>query len=197
MPRLDRRPDRPRLFGIGLNKTGTSSCHEAMRILGFESLHWGGPAVRRSVEAALDAGEPLLSNLDERYDAFFDILPLAEHFELLERQYPGRRFLLTVRPVDEWIESRRRHVERNVRRKAAGEYDGNFLTVDEEAWRTEWFRHVARVRGHFGHRSDFLELDVTRNAGWPPLCDLLGLPEPTEPFPWENRDPLVGRAEAG
>ncbi len=181
------RPDRPRVFGIGLNKTGTSSLHDALTTLGYESLHWGGPAIRQFVEVALEAGEPLLSRLDARFDAFSDIQVLSKHFDLLDRQYPGSRFVLTVRPLDDWIDSRRRHVENNVRRQADGRYDGGFLEADEQAWRAEWEEHVERVRCYFAGRDDFLELDLTVGAGWAPLCTLLGVPVPDRPFPWRNR----------
>jgi hypothetical protein len=180
---------RPRVFGIGLNKTATTSFHEAMTLLGYRSLHWGGPSVRQAVEAARDAGRPLLSDLDPSFDAFSDIL--AEGFQLLDEQYPGSHFVLTVRPVDEWVDSRRRHVENNVRRKAAGEYDGDFLVVDEAGWRAEWTHHVTRVRRYFAGRSDYLETDLTSGAGWRPLCELLDVPEPDIPFPWVNSSPTV------
>lgn len=186
------RPDRPRVFGIGLNKTGTSSLHAALTILGFESLHWGGPAIRREVEAAFEAGEPLLSGLDPSFDAFSDILALSTNFALLDDQYPGSRFILTVRPVDDWIDSRRRHVETNVRRKAAGEYTGTFLVVDEAAWRAECESHLRAVRRYFTGRPDYLELDLTATAGWQPLCSLLDVPIPIEPYPWANRDTRCG-----
>jgi Sulfotransferase domain len=181
------RPDRPRVFCLGLNKTGTSSFSRAMELLGLRSLHWGGPEVRRRVEAALAAGRPLLSELDPAFDAFSDVLPLAEHFTLLDEQYPGSRFVLTVRPVEEWIDSRRRHVENNLRRREAGEYTGSFVVVDEAGWRREWDGHVARVRAYFAGRRDFLELDITRGKGWGPLCALLDRPVPATPFPWANR----------
>lgn len=180
-------PDRPRVFNIGLNKTGTVSFHEAMTILGWHSLHWGGPEVNRSIIAAREAGLPLLANVDPSYDAFSDIGAIARGFELLDEQYPGSRFVMTVRPVDDWIDSRRRHVEKNQAMKARGEYDGTFLVVDEPKWRDEWAHHTARVREYFAGRDDFLEIDITSGAGWPPFCRLLGVPEPTTPFPWENR----------
>ena len=87
------------------------------------------------------------------------------NFELLDEQYPGSRFVLTVRPVDEWIESRRRHVETNVRRQAAGEYTGMFVTVDEDGWREEWDEHVRAVRDYFAGRDDFLEIDLATDPG--------------------------------
>ena len=82
-------PDRPRVFCIGLNKTGTSSFHAAMEILGLTSLHWGGPATNVAVRAALDEGRPLLSGLDPAFDAFSDIGLLSTHFDELDEQYPG------------------------------------------------------------------------------------------------------------
>jgi hypothetical protein len=191
MRRAKYRPDRPRVFNLGLNKTGTSSFHEAMTILGFQSLHWGGPKVRDLVRQAVDANEPLLSHLDQRYDAFSDISLLSRRFGRLDRQYPGSKFVLTVRPVDEWIDSRRRHVEHNIREHAAGRYRGDYLVVDEARWRQEWVTHLEKVRRYFDGRRDFVEVDITSHPSWQPFCDLLDLPEPDVPFPWANRDPAV------
>jgi hypothetical protein len=185
-------PDRPRVFCIGLNKTGTSSFHAAMEILGLTSLHWGGPATNVAVRTALDEGRPLLSGLDPAFDAFSDIGMLSTRFDQLDEQYPGSRFVLTVRPVDEWIDSRRRHVERNIARRAAGEYDGDFLVVNEDLWRKQWERQLRRARHHFEGRPDFLEIDFTAGHGWQLLCELLDVPEPAAPFPWANRDRAVG-----
>lgn len=181
-------PDRPRIFCIGLNKTGTSSFHEAMQILGFDSLHWGGTKIAKKVRRAIDAGAPLLSNLSRRHDAFSDIGSLSRRFVLLDSQYPGSRFVLTVRPVDEWLDSRRRHVERNMERSAEGSYNGTFLEIDEPAWREEWKQHLDRVHSYFGDRDDFLEIDITRSQSWEPFCRLLDVDIPGEAFPWENRD---------
>jgi glycosyltransferase involved in cell wall biosynthesis len=186
-------PDRPRVFCIGLNKTGTSSFHAAMEILGLNSLHgggtdWGGDELNRAVREALNDGRPLLSDLDPAVDAYSDIGLLATHFDLLDRQYPGSRFVLTVRPLEEWINSRRRHVERNIARREADDYDGEFLVVDEELWREQWERQVGRARRYFEGRRDFLEVDLTSGGGWGPLCELMDMPEPREPFPWANRD---------
>ena len=178
--------DRPRIFNVGFNKTGTSSFHRAMEILGFQSLHWGGPRVHELVQTSFAAKEPLLTRLDPRYDAFSDIGPLSRRFPLLDEQYPGSHFILTVRPVEEWLDSRRRHVEYNRDRQALGAYRGDFLEVDEKRWREDWEDHVQRVRSYFDGRRDFLEIDLTRNPSWEPLCELLGRPIPTVAFPWDN-----------
>lgn len=192
--RKDRSPDhdvdpgRARIFGIGLNKTGTSSLHEALEILGFDSLHWGGPAAADAVKRAIDEGAPLLSYLDPRHDAFSDIGVLSRRFRILDEQYPGSRFVLTVRPFDDWIDSRRRHVGRNVALAEQGRYTGDFLVVDEPKWTDEWDVHMRRVHEYFAGRDDFLEVDLTAAPEWGPLCSLLGVDPPTTAFPWSNRD---------
>ena len=113
---------------------------------------------------ALDEGRPLLSGLDPSMDAFSDIGLLATHFDLLDEQYPGSRFVLSVRPLEDWIDSRRRHVERNIARRHAGDYDGTFVVVDEDLWRQQWHRQVGRARRYFEGRRDFLEMDLTAGA---------------------------------
>jgi hypothetical protein len=183
--------ERPLVFGIGLNKTGTRSLHEALEALGYTPLHWGGPASRLAVERAEAEDVPLLTHLPG-HDAFSDILALAIRFDVLDQQYPGSRFVLTTRSLEGWLESRRRHVERNQRDAAEGRYDGTFLTVDLEGWRAERAEHHTRVRAHFADRpGDLLELDIERDGarGWDLLCPFLGLAVPARAFPWEGRDP--------
>jgi Sulfotransferase domain len=192
--------DRARIFGIGLNKTGTCSLDAALSQLGFRCLHHGGRNVEYAVQKAIDLDAPLLSNLDPRVDAFTDIGLLSRRFCSLDAQYPGSVFILTVRPIDDWLESRIRHVQRNQQNKAR--YRGRFLTVAEDEWRDEWNQHLSAVRTYFTsdvgddgpdpnarRRRRYLEIDLTRNASWDTLCSLLGLPEPETPFPWENKIP--------
>src|SRR4051812_47108879 len=180
-------PARPRIFGIGLNKTGTTSLDAALEQLGISSLHFGGQAAHDAVQRAIDESVPLVSYLDPRYDAFSDIGLLSRRFKMLDQQYPGSRFILTTRPRADWIASRRGHVERNLAKKARGEYNGTFIVVDEEKWTREWDHHHERVRAYFTGRPDFLELDLSDSPDWGPLCALLGIDVPDEPFPWANR----------
>jgi hypothetical protein len=180
-------PDRPRIFGIGLNKTGTSSLHEALELLGYRSLHFAGPERAALIRRALEERRPLLHYLDPAYDAFSDT-PVTAYFWLADVQYPGSKFILTVRDLEQWLDSRQRHVEKNQQRAAAGAYEGKFLQVNRSAWTHEYQRHEGAVRSYFARRpEDLLVLDVTAGEGWKPLCDFLGTPVPDRPFPWENR----------
>ena len=177
---------RPRVFGIGLNKTGTISLHQALEHLGYRSLHWGGPEVRRVVEGNAEADRPLLTGIDD-HDAFSDILALSERFDVLDRQYPGSRFVLTTRPVEHWVESRRKHVLRNRERAEVGEYTGTFLAIDPDAWRAEFAAHHERVAAYFAGRTDLLTFRIAEGDGYEQLCPFLGLPVPSELFPHRHR----------
>jgi hypothetical protein len=185
---------RPRVFGIGLIKTGTSSLREALELLGYNAVHGGPLETMKLVQEAIDAGEPMLSRLDPSYNAFADVFGITYYFYLADVQYPGSRFILTVRDLDEWLDSRRRHTERNRKLRAAGRYRGDLLEVDLEAWEAEYRRHEAIVRSYFADRpDDLLVYDLTAGEGWEPLCRFLGHPVPDAPFPRANRfTPIAG-----
>jgi hypothetical protein len=180
--------DRRKVFGIGLNKTGTSTLHRALELLGYRSLHFGGWETNGHILRAIDERKPMLSYLDPEPDAISDVVFVTYYFYLADAQYPEAKFILTLRDIDEWLDSRRRHVERNQRMKEAGEYNGWFLKVDLDQWAHEYHRHEAVVRTYFADRpQDLLAFRPTED-GWEPLCHFLGHPVPEVPFPWENQD---------
>jgi hypothetical protein len=157
-------------------KTGTLSLREALRTLGYRALHNGGLEAMNRVQRAIAEGRPMLTYLDHRYDAFTDLFGVVYYFYLADVRYPGSKFILTVRDLDEWLESRRRHVEAEQRQ------------VDLDLWAAEYTRHEAAVRAYFTDRhNDLLALDLVGGEGWEPLCEFLGRPVPEAPFPWMNR----------
>ena len=177
------------MFTIGLGKTGTTSLHLAFHRLGLRSYHWGGRPAYHAVLRAQREGARLLHHVGESSDAYSDIETLSVRFDLADLQYPGSRFILTVRDVDGWVSSRRRHAERNLRNQRSGAYPGSNVSVDEEAWRMQWHTHIDRVSSWFhGRDDDLLVLDVCAGDGWERLAPFLGRPVPHSPFPRENVD---------
>ena len=175
-----------KVFGIGLNKTGTRSVAAAMRILGYRTLHNGSRATTAQVDRAADEDQPLLTYIGDNYDAYFDVVGLVTRFEQLDRQYPGSRFILTTRAEDTWLDSREKHARANQQR--AG-YDGPLLTVDRDAWARERNEHHASVTAYFtGRETDLLVLDVAAGDGWEKLAPFLGCKPPKRRFPWANRE---------
>jgi hypothetical protein len=178
-----------KVFGIGLNKTGTRSIASALRQLGYRTLHKGDVATSALVERAASERRPLLTYLGSSWDAYFDVAALVHGFRDLDAQYPGSRFLLSTRELEGWLRSREKHVLANQRRAAEGAYSGRWLTVDIDGWRTEWQAHHAAVAEYFGDRpDDLLVFDAVGGDGWDVLCPFLGASVPRGRFPWENKD---------
>ena len=182
------------MFVIGLPKTGTTSLHIAFKLLGLRSFHSGGSRADQAVLHAQQEGERLLHDVGERFDAYSDVETLSVRFDLADLQYPGSQFIFTVRDVDEWIASRRRHAERNEQGRRDGSYAGRNLGIHEETWR-ENLEHATRS-------CDDLVSRARRSAGSRRLRRRgLGTarrrsshrPVPVIPFPRENVDGEVSR----
>lgn len=166
-------------FFIGLNKTGTNSIHRLLRELGVRSCkrkHWSGPAPRPELLA--------------EHDAFLDGMPPID-FASLDRQFPGSKFVLNVRPLGQWLLSRMRHVARN---KADPKYAGDWLDNEESdvvRWIVTRQRHHGAVLRHFRRRpDDLLIVDYCNDPdAHVKIVDFLGLDaEVHGPVrPWENR----------
>lgn len=93
-----------KIFGIGLPKTGTSSLAIALRILGYKAFH--NPKLHRSL--SLEGVYKYLGNWDA-------ITNFGEHFyPQLDANYPGSKFILTVRDAEQWLASWTKQVEGNL-----------------------------------------------------------------------------------
>lgn len=163
-----------KVFGIGLSKTGTKSMSVALRILGYKVVHSPGPRVDlRKVDAALDT-------------------PIAVRFEELYQMFPGSKFILTERPISEWLSSCAGHWSKNRRPNAFFRSIRLrlFRGIDFDSVRFEqsYHKHIARVTAFFEQRDgDLLRFNVFEGDGWEQLCAFLGKESPEIPFPWENR----------
>jgi hypothetical protein len=179
---------------IGLPKSGTTSFGEALRILGYSSLHLNNPATND-----LFGDDDLFL-----FDSFADV-PLLEHFENYYFMLPKARFVYTVRPYASWKKSFL--VEVNARGEDAypalkaritrgeGALWGNRLAW--QAWSVlgnaasleeAYNRYDQRVRRFFADKpaDRFLEFNLAAGHGWPELCKLTGRPIPSVPYPHRN-----------
>lgn len=188
-----------KIFCIGLNKTGTASLHEALKQLGLRSLHWApeelaslvqrqraAEAIIKEMRAAIRNRENLLGRWSD-YDAYSDIGPISQNFERVDRQYPGSLFIYTDRDEEAWLDSRKRHVERNIAAQRRGRYVGSFTTIDESKWRQLRREHYARVTAFFSERpEDLLTLRICDGEGFERLGPFLGFPNISGRFPARN-----------
>lgn len=190
----DRRlTERTKIFGIGLNKTGTSSLKQAIEILGF------GPAVsQREVARAGLVNEVLLRGEYERaldwaeeYRVFED-RPWNVHdmYRRLDERFPDSRFVLTVRDEENWWRSLERWVT-VVKPESLPRYLVHLALqeLDKDAAIESFRRYNAEVVAYFRNTDPdkLMVVDFAAGVGWDALCDFLGRPTPEVEFPHANR----------
>jgi hypothetical protein len=184
-----------RIFGIGMQKTATTSLDAALKILGFDSAHWeSGKWAMAILREMRKDGHSLTV---EKHYALCD-LPIAILYKELDRAYPGSKFILTIRDEEDWLESARKHwsYEHNQFRK---DWDiwpaANIIhkatygqkQFDAEIFRARYRRHNAEVMEYFsGRPDDLLILDMSnQDSLWSKLCHFLGKRDPGVPYPRE------------
>lgn len=185
-----------KIFGIGFHKTGTTSLHRALRILGLRAIH-GDP---RFGPPFGDEGRTLLQHIERadyrlptiaRYDAFTDN-PYFSIWRELDREYPGSKFILTIRDERDWLNSCIKYYQnrrvRPMRRWMFGEWaDPSAGETAQEAWLAAYRLHNEQIRQHFAHRpADLLVLRIAEGEGWEKLCPFLEKPVPAQAFPAAN-----------
>ena len=198
-----RRPEfpdyaRPKVFGVGLSRTGTQSLTTALKTLGLSALHWDN---KLTGEIISDDDLPL-------FDAFLDT-PACMNFERNYHMLPNSRFIYTVRPPAEWERSWSTytgrwwmladHAEITRTMKQSGQFRWGRQFVDihmalyynQPSYAEAFWAYDRRVRQFFADKPPerFLEFDLFAGDGWGKLCGFLGRDLPSVAFPWENSAP--------
>ncbi|GAA0463687.1 sulfotransferase family protein [Streptomyces olivaceiscleroticus] len=186
---------RPKVFGIGLSRTGTRSLSAALRTLGFDVAHYPSDPATHQALLAGTARFPLLDRLDGITD-----ITVVPYYEELDLAWPGAKFILTVRDEDSWLRSCRAHWQRPTASK--GDRGENYpdlqrflraavygcLDFDAGRFARVHRRHTEQVRRYFKDRdSDLLVLDIVGGEGYERLAPFLGVETPDGPFPHVNR----------
>jgi hypothetical protein len=186
---------KPKVFGIGLSRTGTTSLAAALRTLGLSTLHWTNPLTCE-----------LVSNEDAQlFDALTD-KPVCLDFEKYYYQFPASKFVYTVRPLDSWIRSVNGHWKKVLNISEFGEFKRQADSPESFRFGREYCRihqvlflnygslshayeaYDQRVRRFFSDKpkNRLLVLNIFEGQGWPELCLFLGKQVPSVPFPFDN-----------
>jgi Sulfotransferase domain len=193
-----------KVFGIGFQKTGTSSLDQAFRILGYHTdkgVFINTPGRKSSLRIAppLTAAkvlERVLPIARER-EAFSDN-PWPLLYCELDGLFPGSKFILTVRDPQSWIESLVRHFGDRESDTLEWIYGVRAVRGNESRCLAVYDAHNAAVRAHFASRPNaLLEMDVEKQPRWNELCAFLGKWVPRKPFPRANTARERERKQSG
>ncbi|WP_310993577.1 sulfotransferase family protein [Aequorivita marina] len=203
----------PKVFGVGRNKTGTTSLTAAMKELGYT------PGIE-------DDGAKLLEEWAVRdfkklikychTGNFFQDVPfsLPYTYQAMDKAFPNSKFILTVRDSsDQWYNSVLKHVTRksgkngqlptkedlkNSNPPRGNRWRNNRLVAitpedklyDKDLLIKHYENYNKTVKDYFRHRpDDLLILNVAENGAYKKLCDFLGKETDKADFPWKNKNP--------
>lgn len=204
--------NKPKIFCVGANKTGTTSLKSAMTDLNFIVGY------QTRAEKLLPAWSRRNFNpiINYCYTAqFFQDIPfsLPYTYVALDQAFPNSKFILTVRDdTEQWYNSiTRSHAkiwgkdgriptEQDLK-QADYHYDGGvwksfnliFQTPHSNPYHKEIFfdfyeQHNKEIKTYFRHRQDdLLILNVAEKGAYKKLCDFLGVVGENSDFPWKNK----------
>lgn len=190
-----------KIFGIGFQKTGTSSLNRALSMLGYSAA--GGIRINHpkgvSIPPPLSKEKVLpvaLAHVAEA-DAFSDN-PWPLLYRDLDTAFPDAKFILTVRDPDEWLNSMVRHFGDTPNDVMEWIYGVPYPKGNEARCLRVYAAHNDAVRAYFAARpKDFLEMDLARGDGWLELCTFLKVPVPSVRFPHDNAADERDRKRSG
>ncbi len=175
-----------KIICAGLPRTGTRSLCEALRILGYNAVHFAPE--RFPLFPDDNTNWHCCDDIDAVVDA-----PAVMYCRELMTAYPDAKIILTMRNVDEWWASIQCHVDhiRSHGSPEAVQYSDTLHTLlfgwpkPVEYWYRRRFREHAEQVWLSVSSCTSLAFDVT--DGWEPLCRFVEKPVPSCPFPWVNK----------
>lgn len=171
-----------KVFGIGFQKTATSSLAAALYILGYNVTGYFGSNDPNIQENVYDTAYQLA----DRYDAAQDT-PWPVLFKELDARYPHSKFILTIRESDKWVKSVVKHFKKHRIPSHEWIYGVPMAKGYEDAYVQRYEAHNLEVLEYFKDRpDDLLVIDITKGAGWREICPFLEKPIPPVNFPLQN-----------
>jgi len=178
-----------KVFGIGMNKTGTKTLGSCFTVLGLRNRSYAADLLLSYSTGDFSA----IFEVSDRFDSFED-WPWPLLYKEFDARYPEALFILTLRKDPEtWFESLCKHADRTGPTDARKIVYGHAMPRDykEEHLRI-YNRHNKEVEDYFrGRPHKLLKICWEDGDGWPEICAFLGLPVPGLPFPHENQAPRI------
>lgn len=179
-----------KIFGIGLNKTGTKTLASCLNTLGFRHSSYTSYSFHLLTEITNGCYTDLYEHV-EKYDSFDD-WPYPLVYPLLDQRFPGSKFILTKRSsAEKWYESLAAHSLRTDPEIGTKTrqlvYGFAYPQMDKNAFFQYYDSHLLVARNYFSDRpADMVEVCWDTNPEWDMLCKFLDCQPPDRAFPHKN-----------
>ena len=191
-----------KIIGLGVGRTGTRSLKLAIERLGMGPCHHMEEVLQNQPTqvplwmAALN-DDPDWNAIYSGYESAVD-WPTAGFLRELAVAYPLARFILTVRSPESWADSFSQTIyplvtERHrIKKEMLPWIDMAALVIEKTGFVSGL--DTAGLRQAFEAHTEAVRATIPANQllvyqvkdGWAPLCEFLGLPIPSDPFPRTN-----------
>tara|TARA_A100001037_G_scaffold306597_1_gene353127 strand:+ start:46952 stop:48268 length:1317 start_codon:yes stop_codon:yes gene_type:complete len=174
-----------KIFQIGFNKCATRSFAWFFHMNEVPSVHWDGGMLSKRMEENHSHGNNLLSGYED-FTFYSDMMHSIEYkaegriaqfdmesnryFKTLDLQYPNSKFILNIRPIEDWLRSRFRHNKFKFSKKSMWHYALDWFCKDVgqprmfDIWRKTYQEHVHNVKNYFKDRPhDLLIYDISKD----------------------------------
>lgn len=158
-----------KVFQIGFNKCGTDSICRLFKSSGYNAAHWEKGKLARTIKYNFNNNIKILTGIENftcytDMDSTIDEFPneAFKYFKEIDKQYPGSKFILNIRNIDTWIESRIHHnpFGKNSTKKYSDLFQHHYglKNIEEvkEYWKNDWETHIKNVLEYFKDRPDDL-----------------------------------------
>jgi len=153
-----------KVFQVGFNKCGTRSLCQLFKQSGYDSVHYQKGRLAKKILQNFLRSRDILSGIN-KHTFYSDLecaygsrgVPIYAYllYKEIYYQYPNSKFILNVRPIDDWIRSRLRHSNRKYVRFCKKRLKLNKGEVVEE-WKNHFHKHIEDVIGFFIDKPDRL-----------------------------------------
>jgi hypothetical protein len=175
-----------KFFGIGLQKTGTTTLGDYFAACGIRRYYGGDIFL---TQCALRSNYGPLQKRIKEYDGFEDA-PWFMVYEWLATSLPDAKFILTTRSSpDKWLESCKKHCENYGPTYPFKQAFGYASPIGHETeFLKAYIAHIERVRQFFEPQPDrYLEVCIEDLAAHDNIVHFLGGESDGIPRIWSNR----------
>jgi hypothetical protein len=174
-----------KVFGTGLQRTGTSSLTRALNTVGIRTRQFPKPLYG-------DIHHEIIN----RFNGFTDF-PIPLLYRSLDTAYPGSKFIHTIRDEVSWLKSvewlftvgavKFNWDKHEIFSRVHTDFYGT-AAFDAERFLARYRAYNEEVQAYFASRTaDFLVIELAAGDGYEQICPFLGVTIPATPFPHNNR----------
>lgn len=179
--------NKPKVFGIGFQKTGTTSLGTIFERLGYRMAGYHEfRNLAAQPEVTLAELEAQALELAQNVDAAKDT-PWPLFYRRLDTAFPGSKFIHVTRDPEAWIKSAVRDFGTHPNPIHTAIYGAPCPQGYEEIWLERYNQHNADVAQYFQDRpDDCLFLTLEEGVSIEAVCDFLGEPRVGQGVPKAN-----------